>query len=173
MSRKRAARKRAANPKKKSGFEEAVARTPHLEKSWEAGLQALRPEDRPHIDPENPRNLGGSVDVDSALAKIEPNANRWDFGIAYQHSDRTEEVIYWTELHTASDSEVKVVIRKAQWLFGWLGRNGNPLNAFERDVVWVSSGGTAFTRTSTQSKQLAAAGVRHVGSTLRIRNQRG
>ena len=73
-------------------------------------------EDSRHIEPGDTSKLRGSADIDTALRKKHPHANRWDFGIAYQHSDRNREVIYWTELHTASDSQVSVVIKKAEWL---------------------------------------------------------
>ena len=82
-------------------------------------------------------------------------------------------MIYWTELHTASDAQVKVVIAKTRWLLDWLSGEGKPLAGFEREIVWVSSGATSFTRGSPQQKQMAAAGLRHVGSKLHIRNQRG
>jgi len=53
-------------------FKDAVESTPHLGKAWKRGLQALRAEDKPHIEAEDPRKLLGSVDVDAALRKIEP-----------------------------------------------------------------------------------------------------
>lgn len=172
MRRGTTSRRKAAGSKKRD-FKTAVSVTPHLQSSWKTGLQALRAEDKLHIDSEDPRRLRGSVDVDSHLQHVEPYSNRWDFAIAYQHSDRDEEVIYWTELHTASDSEVKVVIRKAKWLLNWLDGDGRALNEFECDIVWVSSGATSFTLTAPQKKQMAVAGLRHVGSYLRIRNKRG
>lgn len=153
-------------------FQDAVEATPNLAGRFQEGLHALRAQDRPHIEAENTRKLVGSVDVDSALQQAEPNANRWDFAIAYQHTNRDAEVIYWTELHTASDSEVKLVIRKAVWLRGWLKADGRKMAAFERDIVWVSSGPTSFQLTGPQRKQMAQAGLRHVGSRLRIRNKR-
>ena len=138
------------------------------------GLQALRSEDKPHIEAENTRKLSGSIDLDTALQSVEPNSNRWDFGIAYRHTNRRAEVIYWTELHTASDSEVKVVIKKALWLLGWLKTDGKKLAApgFESDIVWVSSGATTFQLSGPQRKQMAQAGLQHVGSRLRIRKKR-
>lgn len=156
-------------------FKEAVERTPHLENSYEEGLGALRAEDRKHIEAEDTRRLMGSAYVDEALKQVQAhqNANRWDFAIGYQHVDRKEEVIYWTEIHTASDGEVKVVIRKAQWLLAWLKGEGAFLSEFEREIFWVSSGATSFTLTAPQRKQMAAAGLRHVGLILRIRNQKG
>ena len=152
-------------------FKEAVEATPNLAGRFQKGLQALRAQDRPHVEAENTRRLVGSIDVDSALQQVEPNANRWDFAIAYQHTNRDTELIYWTELHSASDSEVKVVIKKAIWLLGWLKAEGKRLAAFERDIVWISSGPTSFQLTGPQRKQMAQAGLRHVGSRLRIRNK--
>ncbi len=153
-------------------FKKAVEDTPHLSGRFQVGLQALRTEDKPHIVAENTRKLTGSVDVDTALQKIEPAANRWDFGIAYQHDNRKAEVIYWTELHTASDSQVKVVIKKALWLLGWLKAGGKKLAAFENDIVWVSSGATTFQLSGPERKQMAQAGLQHVGSRLRIHKNR-
>src|SRR5258708_2171389 len=108
-------------------FREATASTPGLEEAYKVGLQALRAEDKPHINAADTRCLSGSADIDSAYRSIEPHANRWDFAIAYQHTNRAAECIYWVELHTANDSEVKVVIRKAGWLRNWLNNAGKPL----------------------------------------------
>ena len=154
-------------------FKTAVEATQHLENCWREGLQALRAQDRPHIVPEATRNLRGSVDVDTAWRRLEPKANRWDFAIAYQHSDRREEFIYWVETHTANDSQVNKVILKARWLLNWLQNGGRPLSRFERDIVWVSSGATTFTLNAPQTKQMAAVGLRICGSRLRIPEQRG
>jgi hypothetical protein len=154
-------------------FKVALEQTPDVNNRWCDGLQALRAEDRPHVQAENTRQLRGSADIDAALLKKEPNANRWDFGISYQHNDRKEEVIYWTEMHTASDSEVSVVIRKAQWLVNWLKNSAPKLNDFERDIVWVSSGATSMTLSNPQRKQMSQVGLQYVGSKLRIKNKRG
>lgn len=153
-------------------FQEAVGKIPALKKAWCPGLQALRAEDKPHIEAEDPRKVTGSVDVDMAYQKLMPQSNRWDFAIAFQHSDRDKEVIYWVELHTASDSQVKVVIKKAAWLLDWLNKQGKLLAGFEREILWVSSGATTFTRSSPQRKMMAQVGLQHVGSKLRIPNKR-
>lgn len=149
-------------------FKKVVVSIPALKKAWNPGLQALRPEDKPHIEAEDSRRITGSVDVDTAYRKLMPQSNRWDFGISFQHSNRKKEVVYWVELHTASDSQVKVVIKKAAWLLQWLRNQGHPLAAFEKEIVWVSSGSTSFTRSSPQRKLMAQAGLRHVGGKLRI-----
>jgi hypothetical protein len=153
-------------------FKKTIAKTPGLETAWCAGLQALRAEDKPHIDPEDTRKLTGSVDIDAAYLAVDPNGNRWDFAIGYQHTNRTEEVIYWVELHTGSDSEIKVVIKKAQWLRNWFKNSGKKLAAFERDILWVSSGSTRLSPSAPQKKQMAQAGLRQVGGRLRITNSR-
>ena len=114
-------------------FREAAQQTPHLKNSWQKGLEALRAQDRPHIVAENTRLLRGSVDVDKALQKKEPNAHRWDFAIGHKHTNRNQECIYWVEIHTASDSEVNVVLDKLRWLKNWLAGNGRTLDGFERE----------------------------------------
>jgi hypothetical protein len=111
-------------------FKDAVGKTLHLENAWKPGLGALRAKDRPHILPEETRLLRGSVDVDSALQKHDPNANRWDFAIAYKHSNRDRDSVYWVEIHTANDKEVKVVLNKLRWLRTWLGNDGKYLAQF-------------------------------------------
>ena len=153
-------------------FKKAVRLTPYLQNAWVPGLGALRAQDRPHVAPENPRLLTGSADVDSALRAGEPNAHRWDFAIGYRHTNRHEECVYWVEIHTASDKEVKVVLNKLRWLKSWLVRPGNLLNQFESDFVWVSSGPTSFTIGAPQRKIFAQLGLQHKGKILRIPNMR-
>jgi len=153
-------------------FKKAVTETHLLENAFEKGLGALRPEDKPHIQTEDTRKLSGSVDIDKAYTAEEPNANRWDFAIGYRHSNRRTDFIYWVELHTASDSQVKVVIKKAQWLLNWFKGHGHRLAMFEREIVWVSSGSTHLTPSSSQKKQMAQTGLKQVGGTLNIKNNR-
>jgi hypothetical protein len=137
-------------------FKVALEQTPDVNNRWCDGLQALRAEDRPHVQAENTRQLRGSADIDAALLKKEPNANRWDFGISYQHNDRKEEVIYWTEMHTASDSEVSVVIRKAQWLVNWLKNSAPKLNDLEQPSKKTNvAGRSAICRIKTPHQKQA------------------
>jgi hypothetical protein len=153
-------------------FEEAIEQTPGLETAWRPGLQALRAEDRPHIKPEDPRRLRGSADVDTALRHRDPQANRWDFAIGYQHVDRLDEFVYSVETHTGSDDQINAVLKKFEWLKGWLREEGRSLASFDGDMVWVSSGHTLFTKGSAQVKTLAQKGLIYAGAVLRIANQR-
>jgi hypothetical protein len=149
-------------------FKRAVNATPHLQNAWMPGLGALRAQDRPHIIAEDTRLLKGSVDVDGALQQHQPDAHRWDFAIAYRHSNRQQDCVYWVEMRTAIDKEVKVVLDKLHWLRTWLATDGRLLRQFERDFVWVSSGATSFTYTAPKIKQLAQQGLRYQGRVLRI-----
>jgi hypothetical protein len=149
-------------------FKKAVTKTPHLGNAWKPGLQALRAQDRTHLKPEDTQLLQGSVDVDSALQAAQPNAHRWDFAVGYLHAHWQKDFVYWVEVHTANDTEVKVVLDKLRWLKGWLAGEGKLLNTFERDFIWVSSGATTFTLNAPQSKQFAQLGLLHKGRVLRI-----
>lgn len=153
-------------------FRRAVEQTTHLTNAWKPGLQALRAQDRPHIESEDTRRLAGSADVDTALLKQHPNANRWDFGIGYQHTNRKNDCVYWVEIHTASDGEVNVVLNKLLWLKAWLKGDGKRLNGFEREFIWVSSGATTFTLNAPQRKAFAELGLQQKGQVLRISNAR-
>lgn len=153
-------------------FKDAVGQTPNLESSWRAGLGALRAEDKPHIKAEDTRRLCGSADVDTALQRKEPQANRWDFAIGYQHTNHNDEFIYWVETHTGSDDQIKVVLKKLLWLKTWLKASGKNLTPFACDFLWVSSGYTFFTKGSRQVKELAQKGIIYSGSRLSIRNER-
>jgi hypothetical protein len=153
-------------------FPKAVRSTPGLAEAWKAGLGALRAQDKPHVEPEDARKLTGSADVDQALQRDQPNAHRWDFAIGYRHTNRAKDCIYWVEIHTASDKEVKVVLEKLRWLRNWLANEGVLLNDFERDFCWISSGPTSFTLNSPQLKQFAQRGLQHKGKILRISSKR-
>jgi hypothetical protein len=154
--------------------EQAVHATPHLSRKWKKGLRALRAEDKPRIRAADTRAITGSVDVDSALKRLPEHAqaNRWDFAIGYQHEDRDAECLYWVELHTADDSEVDVVLAKLRWLLRWLKGDGQALDAFERDFVWVSSGSTHYTLNGPQRRAFADLALRQTGGILRIPRNR-
>jgi len=152
------------------GFKEEVEATPNLQGKWMAGLGALRARDKVRIDPENTstKYLRGSVDVDTAWQKLDPQGNRWDFAIGYQHDNRSDEFIYWVETHTGDQGQIDVLFRKLQWLKNWLRGQGQTLAAFDRMFVWVPSGATSFSGGSTQVKKLADQGLFYSGSRFRI-----
>ena len=151
-------------------FKDAVEATPHLAGKWLPGLQALRAQDRPHVLPNDPRKLRGSVDVDTALKKLpmHAEAHRWDFAIGFKHTNRTAEFVYWVETHTGSDSQINVMMDKLKWLKQWLKTDGKLLSEFECDFIWAPSSATAFTKGARQVRALAGMGLRYTGSGLKI-----
>jgi hypothetical protein len=69
---------------------------------------------------------------------------------------------------TGSDNQIKVVLRKLEWLKAWLRQDAEHLDKFDREFVWVSSGHTFFTKGSAQVKELAQKGLLYAGAVLRI-----
>jgi len=151
-------------------FKDAIDQTPYLKGQWQPGLGALRSQDRNHIQPETPRKLTGSVDIDNALKSLKAHAqaNRWDFAIGFKHDNRTNELIYWVETHSGSDNQIRVMLAKLEWLKNWLKSEGKLLAQFECDFVWVPSGRTRFTQGSQQVRVLAQKGLIYAGSGLKI-----
>ena len=151
-------------------FRQTVGNIPNLADQWKPGLGALRSEDKPNIAPADPRRFRGSVDIDTALRKLQEHsqANRWDFAVGFQHSNRKNEFVYWIEIHTGSDSQISVVLRKLEWLRHWLVGEGAPLAGFECEFVWVPSGATKFTKRSRQVKALAGKGLHYSGTVFKI-----
>jgi hypothetical protein len=155
-------------------FRQAIENTPHLANAWKAGLGALRARDKPHVKAEDTTKLSGSAYVDEELKRV-PNhaqAHRWDYAIAYEHTNRQAECIYWVETHTASTSEVDVVLAKLRWLKQWLNEEASELSHFEREYIWVSSGATHYSLNAPQKKAFAQLGLRQCGGVLSIRKER-
>ena len=147
-------------------FKKAVESTPDVKDAWNPGLQALRASDRRRLLPTAPRDLTGSVDLDTTLRNAHPNAARWDYAIGYRLNSR--EMIYWVEVHPATDGEISVVLNKFAWLTTWLSANAKQLNRFSREFVWISSSRASFTPLAPQAKRLASSGIRHVGRRFRM-----
>lgn len=147
-------------------FRTAVNQIPELTGAWQSGLQALKEVDRNRLEVANTRHLNGSVDIDTALLHVCPTDPRWDYAVAYRQSP--EEMVYWIEVHPATQGEIEVLLRKLEWLKRWLRSNASQLDRFRREFIWVSSDRTSFTQSSPQARRLAAAGLRSVGRRLHI-----
>ncbi len=153
-------------------FKDAVEQTTGLGEAYCRGLRALRSQDRTHVDAQDTQRLSGSVDLDSVLQADQPNDPRWDYGVGHRPSNLNgREMIYWIEIHPATDGEVKVVIGKLQWLKQWLSSSARKLNAMHREFVWLSSGKTSLTLTAPQRKKMALEGLQHKGGHFRIPNR--
>ena len=149
-------------------FRKAVELSPSLEQAWQTGLSALRSTDRTHVRVEDTRRLTGSVDLDNTLKSTLPNEPRWDYAVGYRHTTPKGEIIYWVEVHPATDGEIKVVLKKLAWLKQWLCETAPQLNSLGREFIWVSSGKTSLTLSSPQQKKLAEHGLQHRGRVFQI-----
>jgi hypothetical protein len=124
-----------AAAKKRSRFQQAVEATPGLAGAYKPGIQALEPADRQRIaDKELAR---GSIFLDGALKKAQPNANRWDYAIGMD--DTKSEMILWLEVHHAASGQADLVIKKLEWLKGWLSQGSSGLGGMRRKFVWLLS----------------------------------
>lgn len=150
-------------------FQQAVAQTREIQRSWQPGLQALKGADRVHITARLPRLLSGSVDLDASLARRYPNANRWDYGIGRRGRAQANDQVYWVEVHAATAQEVPTVLRKLGWLRSWLSSSQFPLRKPQPEFIWVSSGRTSSSLAAPIRKSLAERhGLFHAGHQFTI-----
>lgn len=147
-------------------FQQAVAATPGLAAAYRRGLQAVRAPDRQRLTATKPRRLRGSVDLDDALRHAYPNVNRWDYGIGARGAGG--DVVYWAEVHPATDGQIGVMMAKLDWLKTWLTTSNTMLSQLRREFVWVASGRALLTQKSPKLKALAEKGLMFKGSHFRI-----
>lgn len=141
-------------------FESSIKSCNKVSSCFHLGLQALGPNSR-YVNAHNPRLLGGSIDLDECLKSLEPNANRWDYIIAYN------EVSYCLEIHPATDGEVKTILKKAAWLNNFLQTNIPTLN--KKPYHWIASGKIGILPTSRKAKILAQNGITFPKSRLDLK----
>lgn len=147
-------------------FENAVEAAPHpVAGAYRPGKQALENKHRNLVTCADPNRLTGSIDLDAALVRQLPNANRWDYGLGYRLENGREQAI-WVEVHSATTKEVSTVLRKLQWLKDWLNGEAEQLRQLTdragKDIryVWIASAGVKITRNSPQARRLDQSGLR-------------
>ena len=142
--------------RKTNSFEDAVRATSDISSAYRKGLKALKHADSAKVKSSDSRKLDGSVDIDGAVKAIYPEANRWDYAIGYDSK------VCFVEVHPAYTSEIEVVIKKFQWLTGWLKDTASGLDGIPKRTpayVWIQSGKCAILPTSNQAKKLASIGL--------------
>ena len=149
-------------------FQMAIDRTPEVNGAWQPGLQALLEVDRNRIQVNQPRRLGGSVNVEECLTKKYPDQRQWDYAVGFQPTNLEDEVVYWIEVHPASEGEVSVVLAKLRALKTWLVSNGPTLNMMRRAFVWISSNRTSFSSRSSMARRMAKENLQQVGRAFTI-----
>lgn len=103
-----------------------------------------------------------SVCLDRDLQHWPPFAGepRWDYGIGLEDTNGNLEQVVWVEVHSASTSNVKEVLRKLEWLKGLLRRHSGWLNYRHRYRWAVPPGGKVnIPRHTRQAKELRMSGI--------------
>lgn len=90
-------------------FKEIVENTQDIKNGFHNGLQALGTNAK-QISATNTEKLEGSVDIDTCTKKLYPQDARWDYAIGYEGK------VYFLEIHPANTSNIKEMIKKAEWL---------------------------------------------------------
>ena len=140
-------------------FQQAVVQTTDLGAYvFCYGLRALG-NDSSRVQVARRRSLVGSVALDDVLRARYPDDPRWDYGVGLQKSARESAV--WIEVHPASTSEVRTVLRKLQWLKNWLKTRAPALEKLTgvRSYFWVATRGVHIRQGSPQARLLQLAGL--------------
>jgi len=138
-------------------FKQAVEATPDVANGYQIGLVALGQYSN-KINAANTRLLNGSIDIDTCTTRIYPNENRWDYALAYSQK------VYFVEVHSASTSQVKTVLRKLQWLKDWLISDAPEINNLkaQQPYYWIMSNNNQILRGSSQARQISQAGLKPI-----------
>jgi hypothetical protein len=137
-------------------FQQAVSQTPDIASCLQSGLQAFGSYSN---KVELASACEGSVDIDACVTAKYPNSNRWDYVFGYKGAT------YFTEVHGASTSQVSTVLRKLQWLKDWLKTNApllEKIKSTQQPFVWIASGRFDILPNSSQSRQIAQAGLKPI-----------
>ena len=136
-------------------FKKAIENTPLLKNAFEKGLKALG-SNSSKVKPLDPSKCEGSVDIDTAVKSIYPNASRWDYAVGYNGKT------YFIEVHTAKTDEVKSVLKKLQWLKDFLINDAPELNKEPKSFHWIASNANHILPGSLQVRQLTLKGIKPV-----------
>lgn len=138
-------------------LEKAVAQTLDVTGHFMKGIQAVKKEYHAKIQVLNPRDLTGSVDIDTVTSRLYPDANRWDCAIEYNSET------FFVEFHPASTSNVDEMIGKLLWLDWWLKEKAPLISALKSKkgnaYHWVATGSIKILSSSKQYRQLARRGL--------------
>ena len=131
--------------------------------------QAIKAEYRKQVKVKRPAGCTGSVDLDAHFEKIEPDANRWDYGVGFKKADADRDFVLWIEPHPASRrGNVDEVIKKLDWLkeklktaeFKDLSDLTEATKAKgEMPFRWIYKGTTIFRAGGKAAKLLALKGM--------------
>jgi hypothetical protein len=122
------------------------------------GRGAFLSRDRSLIAVSERPKIGDSLDLDEALRKGFPNANRWDYVFSVPGVGK----LIALEPHNAKDSEISVLIAKKKHASTQL-RLHLRIKYGVSAWLWVSHGRTSFSRMEQAPRRLAQAGIQYLG----------
>lgn len=137
-------------------FQVAVENTEDVKNGFCGGLKGIKKSDRCKVDTAHPEKLQGSLDIDSQVKPLYPEAPRWDYALSY------DDKIYFFEVHPAETSEVDKVIKKVKWLKDWLKNKATEIDKLpksEHPYTWIQSGHYGILATANVTRKLAVAGI--------------
>lgn len=140
-------------------FKKAVEAIPDIKDGFRFGVQALGGMSY-LVTSSTPRLFDGSVDIDACTKDLYPVDARWDYVIGFNNH------AYFLEIHPASTSNVRDMIKKAQWLDNWLNEKATGLKALVATNVfyWIASGKYSILKNSPQSRMLAQSKIQIISN---------
>ncbi|WP_308770133.1 hypothetical protein [uncultured Bacteroides sp.] len=140
-------------------FRQAVENTPEIKNGFHNGLQALGANAK-QVSATDTKKLEGSVDIDECTKALYPNDARWDYAIGYEGK------VYFLEIHPASTSNVKDMIKKAEWLTNWLMKKAPSLKSLTANntFYWKASGRQDILPRSPQYRKLIQSRIQLVSN---------
>lgn len=137
-----------------SAFKDAVTNTPDISKGYKVGLTALGKYSS-KVTVSNTVKVEGSVDIDSTTVALYPRENRWDYMIGFNGK------VIFVEVHSATTSEVDVVLKKLDWLKNWLNSKAPDLVKLRapEPYFWVQSKNFQILKHSPQYRRAVQKGI--------------
>lgn len=126
------------------------------------GLSAVKTADRSLIAASERARIGDSLDLDEATAAEFPQGHRWDYILSVPDLRK----LIALEPHTASDGEVKVVIKKKQQALAYL-RDHLHATVSVAEWHWVTRGTVGFSRMDKAVRALNQNGISFSGRSLK------
>jgi hypothetical protein len=140
-------------------FKEAVEGTDDVKTCYQNGLKALGRHSS-KIELSDTKQCQGSLNIDDCVARKYPALNRWDYAFSYKSE------VFFVEVHSANTGDVRVVLRKLQWLKDWLHAHAPKINSLKAKnrtpYYWIQSNGFHIPNSSPQSRIAAQAGIKPI-----------
>jgi hypothetical protein len=103
--------------------------------------------------------LRGSIDIDTALRTVAPNAARWDYVLGAGKQGTADSTI-WLEVHPASSHHIGDVLDKLIWLKDWINNSAPDLGQLPPHFCWIATGTVSFSRSSPHARKIEQKGLR-------------